>query len=137
MDDEPQIQAMYKSRFEQSNYVTETASDGEEGLQKALAFKPDIILLDILMPKMDGLMLLKKIKGSSLINATPVILLTNVGTTQEEVEKGLSLGAVAYMIKSNYTSKEVQDKVEEILQVSLGEKHDIIPEVRAKIKALN
>lgn len=134
VDDDSQILTMYKSRFEETKHTAETARDGEEGLSKALEFRPDIILLDILMPKMTGLEMLKKLKTIEEIKNTPVVLLTNVGISEEDVEKGLGIGAVAYMIKSSYTSKEVQEKVEEILQASLGEKHDKIPEVKVQIK---
>lgn len=130
VDDDPLMVRMYQKKFEVDGYEVETAINGEEGFNKAKKIKPNLILLDIMMPKLNGLETLKKIKEDKDIKNIPVILLTNLGGSQEDAEKGLSLGAVSYLIKANYSPKEVVDKVKEILA---GYTRDI-PSVKTQIK---
>ena len=78
--------------------------------------KPDIILLDVLMPKMDGFTVLENLKKDKNLAQIPVILLTNLGQ-KDDVEKGLELGAVDYLIKAHFKPSETVDKVKDILQL--------------------
>lgn len=92
------------------------ASDGEEGAQKAVTEKPDLILLDIVLPKKDGYEVLQEVKANPEISHIPVVLLTNLdGIT--DVEKALELGATTYLVKADYKLEEVTEKVKEILNV--------------------
>ncbi|MFA6081024.1 MAG: response regulator [Patescibacteria group bacterium] len=129
VDDDPLLIRMYQKKFEVDGYQVSTLSDGERVQTEALFFKPDLILLDIMMPKVNGLEALKKIKSDEKTRNIPVILLTNLGGNQDDVDQGLELGAVSYLVKSNYTPKSVVEKVKEILQATVKE----IPKVKTKI----
>ncbi len=115
IEDEEMLANMYETKFKNEGYKIRKALDGESGVDMALAEKPDIILLDIIMPKLDGFSVLKKLKDSPKTKDVPVILLTNLGQ-DEDVKKGQSLGAVGYLVKANLTPAEVVDKVKEYLK---------------------
>lgn len=129
VDDDALMCRMYETKFKTDGYNVSIASDGEQGLSKVREEKPDIVLLDVMMPKMNGLEMLKKLKADKNIKDTPVILLSNVGES-EDINKGLEMGAVAYMVKASYTPTQVVQKVKEILA---GYKRDI-PEPKVSIK---
>lgn len=115
VDDDELMVKMYQGKFVDDGYDVEVATNGEQGLIKTLEFKPDLVLLDIMMPEIDGLQVLKKLKENEETKKIPVILLTNVGGSDEDVERGLGLGAVAYMVKAHYDAKDVVKKVKEVL----------------------
>ena len=114
IEDDPFLSEMYMAKFSQSDFQVEVATDGKKGLEKIKTSKPDLILLDIVLPKMDGFEILKKVKEDSQLKKIPVILLTNLGQ-KNEVEKGLALGADEYIIKAHFTPTAVVTKVKEIL----------------------
>lgn len=130
VDDDRLMVKMYQGKFEDDGFEIAVAVDGKMGFDKALEFKPDLILLDILMPNVNGLEMLKNLKGNDKTKKIPVILLTNVGGGDEDVERGLSLGAVAYLVKAHYDAKDVVKKVKEILG---GYVHEL-PKVEVPIK---
>jgi DNA-binding response OmpR family regulator len=130
VDDDKLMVNMYQGKFEDDGFDVAVAIDGKMGFDKALEFKPDLILLDILMPNVNGLEMLKTLKGNDATKKIPVILLTNVGGGDEDVEKGLSLGAVAYLVKAHYDPKDIVKKVKEILG---GYVHEL-PKVEVAIK---
>lgn len=130
VDDDALLLQMYKSKFEEDGFDVEVAVDGGPAFTKASETKPDLILLDIMMPKVNGLEVLKKLKKSKETKTIPVIILTNVGGSEEDVEQGLSLGAAAYMVKASYTSKQVVQKVKEVLAGNTRE----LPKVKVPIK---
>lgn len=115
VDDDKLMLDMYQGKFSDDGFEVNVAADGQRGFALARKFKPDLILLDILMPRVDGLTMLKNLKSNKTTKNIPVILLTNVGGGDDDVDKGLSLGAVAYMIKSHFDPKDVVKKVKEIL----------------------
>jgi len=90
------------------------AYDGEEGLKKTKAEKPNLVLLDIMMPKMNGLEFLDSLKAHADIKTTPVVILTNLAS-DKDAEIALSKGAVKYIVKSEHDPKEVVNMVKEIL----------------------
>ena len=114
VEDEKLLAQMYETKFSREGFDVTTAVDGYEGLQKAKSIKPDIILLDIIMPKVDGFAALKELKALPETKAMPVILLTNLGQ-EEDVEKGRKLGADDYFIKASYTPGVIVSKVRQIL----------------------
>ena len=114
IEDDPFLSEMYMAKFSQSDFQVEVATDGKKGLEKIKTSEPDLILLDIVLPKMDGFEILKKVKEDSQLKKIPVILLTNLGQ-KNEVEKGLALGADEYIIKAHFTPTAVVTKVKEIL----------------------
>jgi len=114
IEDDPFLSEVYAAKFSQSGFQTEVALDGKKGMERIKADKPDLIILDIVLPKMDGFELLKKIKEDPELKEIPVVLLTNLGQ-KNEVEKGLSLGADEYIIKAHFTPTAIVAKVKEIL----------------------
>jgi len=114
IEDDPLISRMYQKIFTFENYEVVMASDGEEGLTKARAEKPTLILLDIMMPKLNGLEVLERIKADPELKNTPVVMLTNL-SGQNDAETALSKGAVKYIIKSEHNPKQISDMVKEII----------------------
>jgi len=101
---------LYKENFEVSEAV-----DGEEGVEKIKSEKPDLILLDLILPSIDGFEVLSQMRNDSTLASIPVIILSNLGQ-KEDVEKGLKLGAVDYLIKAHFTPGEIIDKVKAALK---------------------
>ncbi|OGZ65501.1 MAG: hypothetical protein A3C50_00525 [Candidatus Staskawiczbacteria bacterium RIFCSPHIGHO2_02_FULL_43_16] len=90
------------------------ASNGEEGVSKLKEHKPDLVLLDMLLPSMDGFEVLTKIKEDSVLALTPVIIASNL-VEKEDVDRALKMGAIDYMIKSQYTPEMIIEKVKKVL----------------------
>jgi len=124
VEDDPLMLRMYEKIFKFEGYSVETAIDGEEGWDKAKSINPVVILLDIMMPKVNGLEMLEKLKKDPDTKKIPVIILTNLAGTHD-AEKAMSLGAVKYIVKSEYEPKEVVAMVKEILA---GYTREDIPE---------
>jgi CheY-like chemotaxis protein len=103
---------MYRLRLELDGYDVHTARDGEEGLNKAGELSPDIIFLDIRLPKMDGFQVLQKLRNQPATKAIPVIILSNY-SEKDLVEKGLRLGAHEYLIKAHTTPNKLSDTIGE------------------------
>jgi len=116
VEDDPFLLSMYSTKFELENFKVISASDGEMGLKKAKEESPDLILLDILMPKMNGFEVLEHLKDDSSTKNIPIILLTNLNQ-KNEIEKGLSLGADDYLIKAHFMPSEVVGKIKKILNI--------------------
>jgi len=114
IEDDPFLLSMYSTKFELEEFKVICADDGEEGLKLARSSAPTIILLDILMPKMDGFEVLKELKKDKLTRHIPVILLTNLNQ-KDEIEKGLALGADDYLIKAHFMPSEVVEKIKKII----------------------
>ncbi|PJB16016.1 response regulator [Candidatus Falkowbacteria bacterium CG_4_9_14_3_um_filter_38_19] len=91
------------------------AVDGEDGVKKIKEEKPDIVLLDLILPGIDGFEVLAKLRDDPEISPIPVIILSNLGQ-REEVEKGLKLGAIDYLIKAHFTPGEIIEKIKNILK---------------------
>jgi len=113
VEDDVFLASIYKTKFEMEGYKVSVADNGEVGLADAKKKKPDIILLDILLPKMDGFTVLEKLKADESTKKIPVILLTNLGQ-KDDVEKGLKLGAVDYLIKAHFKPSETVEKVRKV-----------------------
>lgn len=114
VEDDPLMSRMYQKIFTFEGHQVEMAGDGEEGLNKAKSVKPTIMLLDIMMPKMNGLQVLEKLKADPEIKSIPIVMLTNLAG-QQDAETALTKGAVKYIVKSEYEPKQVVSLVEEIL----------------------
>jgi CheY-like chemotaxis protein len=111
IEDDPTVAQMYKLKLELDGYQVTMAKDGEEGLQLANDVKPDIIFLDIRLPKMDGFAVLERLRGNEQTRHIPVVILSNYGE-RELVERGLKLGALEYLIKSQTTPANLSRGVE-------------------------
>jgi DNA-binding response OmpR family regulator len=114
IEDDSFLADIYLTKFREAGFVVELAQDGKEGLRKTQDFQPDIILLDIVMPHMDGFEALHKLRTEQKNNAC-IILLTNLGQ-KEDQDRGTELGADGYLIKAHYTPTEVVAKVQEIFK---------------------
>lgn len=127
VEDDPLMSRMYQKIFTFEGYDVKSAADGEEGLEKAKTEKPALILLDVMMPKMNGLELLSKLKLDPDLKTIPVIMLTNLAG-EKDAETALAKGAVKYIIKSNQEPKIVADMVKEILTAY---NRDAVPETKS------
>lgn len=114
VEDDSFLAGMYLTKFGLEGFSVELASDGKEGVRKAKEWRPDIIMLDVVLPVMDGFAVLEAIKTDADTKTIPVILLTNLGQ-KGDVERGLSLGAVDYLIKAHFMPSEVIEKVKHYL----------------------
>ena len=110
IEDEPMIAEMYKLRFSLDGYDVVLAKDGEEGLKAATKEKPDLILLDIIMPNVDGYEVLRKIRANKDTAQLLVCIVSNLEQIKE-VKAGLSAGADYYFTKSKYTPGELLNLV--------------------------
>jgi DNA-binding response OmpR family regulator len=106
MEDEEILANMYKIKFSNAGYNIEVAGNGEVGLKLVKRIKPDIILLDIIMPEMDGFAVLAKLKSDTTLKKIPVFMLTNLGQ-EEDMKKGKDMGAVGYYVKADVTPGEL------------------------------
>ena len=113
VEDDDFISEMYALKFK-DGYDVHVARDGAEGLEMIKKVKPDLVLLDIILPQLDGFEVLERVKKEESVKDIPVILLTNLGQKQN-IKKGLRLGAVDYVIKAHYTPSEVVEKVNKVL----------------------
>lgn len=98
VDDDPVIQLLLRVNFEMDGFEVLTADDGEQGLEMAKNVNPDLVLLDVLMPKLDGYEVLKAIRADETIKDLPVVLLSAMARDVDK-EKGLDAGADAYLTK--------------------------------------
>ncbi len=114
VEDDEMLHSMYTQKFEKEGYEVVSAFNGADGVKKAQTEKPDLILMDIIMPKMDGFVALKKVKSKAETKDIPVLMLTNLGQ-DEDVKKGKELGADDYFIKANHTPAEIVVKIKELL----------------------
>jgi CheY-like chemotaxis protein len=123
VEDDPLMQRMYQKIFTFEKYEVSTASNGEEGLDKVRTLKPTVVLLDVMMPKMNGLQVLEKIKSDPDIKHIPVIMLTNLAG-EKDAEAALMKGAVKYIVKSEHDPKQIVAMVKEII---LAHSRDVVP----------
>ncbi len=117
IEDEKMLADMYTTKFSMEGFEAQKANDGQAGFDMVKAVKPDMVLLDIIMPKIDGFGVLKMLKDDAELKNIPVILLTNLGQ-EEDIKKGKDLGAADYFVKANHTPAEVVQKVKQVLNIS-------------------
>ena len=114
IEDDNLMSKLYSKIFKFEQYEVVTALNGAEGLEMAKLHKPTLILLDIMMPEMNGLEVLDKLKADNELKAIPVVVLTNLAGSQD-AESAMTKGAVRYIIKSEHDPKEVANMVKEIV----------------------
>lgn len=115
VEDEPTLQKTLSTALTQEGYEVKNALDGEIGLSMARELRPNLILLDLILPKMDGFEVLDALKKDDITKDVPVIVLTNLESTQD-IERALSLGATTYLVKANYDLKDVIQRVKETIK---------------------
>lgn len=116
VEDDSFLANIYKTKFEMEGFKINVSENGEVALVDVKKKKPAIILLDILLPKLDGFAVLSKLKEDKDTKDIPVILLTNLGQ-KDDVQKGLDMGAVDYLIKAHFKPSEVVEKVKKVLSL--------------------
>lgn len=114
VEDEISLLKALVIKFRRNGFKVLTARNGEEGLKCALKERPDLILLDIIMPKMDGVTMLKKLRKDKKCLTIPVILLTNLGY-DKEVEEAIKHGVTDFLVKTNWKIEDVIKKAKEKL----------------------
>lgn len=114
IEDEEMLSAMYKMKFSKSGIEVDIANDGETGLNKAMQGDYDAVLVDIILPKIDGFAVIKALRVDAKYKDKPIILLTNLGQ-DEDIEKGKKFGASDYLVKANFTPSQVVKKIGDII----------------------
>ncbi|MDI6603141.1 MAG: response regulator, partial [Patescibacteria group bacterium] len=114
IEDESALQKTFGEILKQEGYEMISALDGEVGLRLAKDKKPDLILLDLILPKMHGFEVLKKLKEDKETKEIPIIILTNLEEISD-VDKAIELGATTYLVKAQYTLEEVVEKIKKAL----------------------
>lgn len=110
------ISSMYKTKFEVDGFEVFIADNGVSGLELVKKAKPDIIMLDVILPQLDGFSVLDQIKKDKTTKDIPVIMLTNLGT-DEDKRKGEIMGVSDYLVKANLTPGQVSEKVKKALKI--------------------
>ena len=114
IEDDPVISQMYRMKFESDGFDVQLANDGEHGVALVKEYSPDLILMDLQMPEMDGATALAHIRKSDWGKDIPVIILTNLG--EEEAPKEIrALGIHSYIVKAELTPRQVVQRVKDAL----------------------
>jgi len=121
VEDDEFLASIYQTKFDMEGFKVSITGNGEEGLKLVEKKMPDIVLLDILLPKLDGFAVLERLKSNPKTKHIPVILLTNLGQ-KDDVDRGVELGAADYLIKAHFKPSETVDKVRKIIAQSKKEK---------------
>ena len=111
IEDDALFVKMYQKKFAHEGLNLVAAYDGEEGVKKTKSEKPDIVILDLMLPRMAGSEVLKKIKEDPETNAIPVIILTNLSTSADEVNRCIQLGVKETFLKTNVTPGQIVEEI--------------------------
>lgn len=114
VEDDNFLRDLIYHKMAKEGFNVEQGLDGEDGLRKAIELKPHLILLDLILPGIDGFEVLKKIREDESISKVPVIILSNLGQ-KDDIDRGMRLGATDYLIKAHNTPGEIIEKVKEVL----------------------
>jgi DNA-binding response OmpR family regulator len=114
VEDEESLQRAFEDMLPANTYEVIKALNGELGVKSAREYKPDIILLDLILPKKDGFEVLEELKNDEETKNIPVIVLTNLEGSAD-IERALGLGATTYLVKANYTIDDLMSKIEKAL----------------------
>lgn len=117
VEDDSFLLGIYAAKFELDGFKVIMAADGERAIRLALKELPDVILLDIRLPKLNGFEVLKKLKQEPTTAKIPILLLTNL-SQRNEIEQGLKMGAEDYLIKAHFMPSEVVEKIKKVLNKS-------------------
>lgn len=114
IEDDKFLRDLITQKLKKEGFGVAEAVDGEKGLKKIKAEKPDLVLLDLILPGIDGFEVLAKAKEDPVLAEVPVIILSNLGQ-KDDIERGLRLGAVDYLIKAHFTPGEIIEKIKKAL----------------------
>lgn len=127
IEDDTNLSDLYQAKFSMEDFAVVVANDGDQGIEMSVSEKPNIILLDILMPNVNGFEVLRQLKTHPETKDVPVIVYTNLGTTDadEKRELAFSLGAADYLVKALHEPESIVQRVNAILKPKeVGEKAD-------------
>lgn len=116
VEDDDFFRELLKKKLTSLGFTVWEAPNGEKGVEVAKAKKPDLIILDLLLPNIDGFEVLSQVKANADTAATPIIIVSNLGQ-QEDIERGLKLGAADFMIKSQFDIDQIVEKMKTILKI--------------------
>ncbi|MEA3295617.1 MAG: response regulator [Patescibacteria group bacterium] len=114
IEDDKFLRELISQKISKQGYIVIGAIDGEDGIEEFKKEKPDLVLLDLILPGIDGFEVLSQIKSNAELSKTPVIILSNLGQ-KEDIEKGVNLGADDYLIKAHFTPNEIIEKIEKVI----------------------
>lgn len=114
VEDEQVLSKVLKEKFERSGFEVQVAADGEVAVTMARSFKPDVIALDLVLPKKNGFTVLKELKEDAEMKGTPVIVVSNLGE-DSDIKRAITLGAADYFVKSQHPINEIVEKVKGVL----------------------
>lgn len=114
VEDDKFLRELIAKKLKSAEYEVIEATDGESAVVKAKELRPDLILLDLILPGIDGFGILAEIKEDPAISKTPVIILSNL-SQQEEVDRAIKLGAADFLIKAHFVPGEIIEKINKIL----------------------
>lgn len=117
VEDDDFLRSLAVAKLEKAGFVLSAAADGKEGLEKIAADKPDMILLDLMLPVVDGFAVLESVRGNEATKSIPVIVFSNKGD-EADIERCTKLGISSYLIKANFTLDEMATTVTDILKAS-------------------
>jgi DNA-binding response OmpR family regulator len=115
VEDDLFLRRLCQNKLEKEGFEVILAEDGMRGIEEAKKTSPNLILLDIILPNIDGFEVLKILRDEVSTKLIPIILLSNLGQ-KEDIDKGLALGANDYLIKAHFSPQEIVDKVREVLE---------------------
>ena len=115
IEDDSLLVDIYTTKFKQAGFQISVAEQGSEAFESIQKAPPDVILLDVVLPHIDGWDILKKLQEQEATRSIPVFVLSNLGQ-KEEIEKGLRLGAKKYLIKAHYIPSEIVEEIEKFLK---------------------
>jgi len=115
VEDDKFLRELIVQKLIKEGYDIAEAVDGEKGLKSIKDEKPDLVLLDLILPGIDGFEVLAKMKEDVAMAQTPVIILSNLGQ-KDDIERGLKMGAVDYLIKAHFTPGEIIEKIKTVLK---------------------
>ncbi len=115
VEDDKFLRELIVRKLAQEDFKVSEAIDGEEGIKKIKEEKPDLVLLDLILPGIDGFEVLARMKEEPSLSSIPVIILSNLGQ-KDDVEKGLKMGAADYLIKAHFTPGEIIEKIKTALK---------------------
>ncbi len=110
VEDDKFLRELITRKVTNEGFNVSEAIDGEEGIKKIKEEKPDMVLLDLILPGIDGFEVLSRMKEDSTLSSIPVIILSNLGQ-KEDIDKGMKLGAIDYLIKAHFTPGEIIEKI--------------------------
>ena len=115
IEDDKFLRELIAQKLTKEGYEISEAVDGEKGVEAVKETKPDLVLLDLILPGIDGFEVLSRMKADPLLAEIPVIILSNLGQ-KDDIERGLKIGAVDYLIKAHFTPAEIIEKVNAVLK---------------------